>query len=311
MRRYIPFILLILLVACAGGSAKPKGVVLDSPFAGGTAGLSLEFSELRKDVFDGAGDPFDIIVKLENKGETLVSKENVLVKLSGFNPTEFDKTEAQLSLNAPDDVIELRKDPQGNLLAPPSTFVEFTALNHKGLITGATAQFTVRANACYLYRTKAVSKLCIREDLLTPEAGGICEINQDKQVHNSGAPVQFATFKENTRAKDRVGFTVEVQNSGTGGVFERNSKCNKDDRQKEGRVYVVVNTGLSGVQCTGLESTANGAEGFVTLRSGTNTLSCTQQVNTNTDFEQLVNLEAIYDYEQMIQSSFAVKSSGE
>lgn len=311
MRRYIAITLLFLLVACAGGQSKPKGVVLQSPFAGGTAGLSLEFSELRKDVFDGGSDPFDILVKLENKGETLVSKENVLVKLSGFNPAEFEKTEAQLSLNAPDDVIELRKDPQGNILTPPATFVEFTGLNHKGLITGATAQFTVRANACYLYRTKAVSKLCIREDLLTPEAGGICEINQDKQLHNSGAPIQFSAFKENTRAKDRVGFTVELRNAGTGSAFERNSKCNKDDRQKEGRVYVLVNTGLPGVQCTGLESTATGAEGFVTLRSGTTTLSCTQQVNTRTDFEQLVNLEAVYDYEQLIQSTFVVKSSGE
>ncbi|MBI4146483.1 hypothetical protein HY489_04050 [Candidatus Woesearchaeota archaeon] len=303
-------ILTILLIGCKQ-EPKKQAVNLESPFVGGAQGLQLSFENLRKDVFDGGTDPFDVVVRLENKGETLVPKENVRVKLSGINPAEFSKTEAELTRVSPDDVIEQRKTPQGQTIAPPPAFVEFTGMNYKSKIAGATTQYTLRAEACYLYKTKAVSKICVREDLLNPETGGICEINQDKPVHNSGSPVQATNFKESTRSKDRIGFTFDVRNAGTGNVFERAKNCDRSDRKNEDRVYVTVNTGIAGLQCTALESTANGAAGWTTLYGGIKTISCTQPITTKTDFEQLVNIELSYDYEQSIQTTITVKSSGE
>lgn len=310
MRRFVVVLMLLLLVIACKPGAK-KSVSLESPFVGGTQGLVPSFQEFRKEVFDGGNDPFDIVVKLENKGEALVPASNVQVKISGINPAEFSKSEESLLLNSPEDVIEMRKDPQGGVLPGPQVFVEFTGVNHNSPIAGASAQFTIRADICYLYRTKAVSKLCVRENLLTPRAGGICELNENKPVYNGGAPVQIADFKENTRAKDKIGFTFEVRNSGGGSVFERNSKCDLSQRKNENKVYVIVNTGLPGLQCTGLESTSNGAEGFVTLYGGTKIVSCSQPVSTRSDFEQLVSAEVIYDYAQSIQDTLIVKSSGE
>jgi hypothetical protein len=310
MRRLLVVLMLLLLVIACKPGAK-KAVSLESPFVGGTQGVALGFQDFRKEVFDGGNDPFDIIVKLENKGEALVPAQNVRVKLSGINPAEFSKTEDGMVLNSPEDVIEMRKDPQGNVLPGPQVFVEFTGFNHKSLIAGATAQFTVRADVCYLYRTQAVSKLCVRENLLTPRAGGICELNENKPLHNSGAPVQIADFKQSTRAKDKIGFTFEVRNSGSGDVFERNSVCDLSQRKFENRVYVIVNTGLGGLQCTGLESTSNGAEGFVTLYGGAKIVSCAQTITTRSDFEQVVSVEAVYDYAQSIQDTLLVKATGE
>ena len=310
MKKLIAVLVLVLLiVACKPGGK--KSVSLESPFVGGTQGVVLGFQDFRKDVFDGGNDPFDIIVKLENKGEALVPAQNLRVKLSGINPVEFGKTDEGMVLNAPEDVIEMRKDPQGGILPGPQVFVEFTGFNHKSLIAGATAQFTVRADVCYLYRTKAVSKLCVRENLLTPRAGGICELNENKPLYNSGAPVQIADFKESTRAKDKIGFSFEVKNVGAGNIFERNTFCDRSQRKNENRVYLTIATGLSGLSCTGLESTGKGAEGFVTLYDGTKIVSCSQQVSGRSDFEQLVNLEAIYDYEQRKDTTLTVKSSGE
>lgn len=302
--------MLALLVACAAGGTK-KQVSLGSPFVGGTQGLVLSFQDFRSEVFDGNRDPFDIIVNLQNNGENLVKKENVKVSLSGINPVEFSKTEQDLVKNAADDAIETRKDSQGGVLLGPPVFTEFVGLNHKGSIAGASAQFTIRADVCYLYRTRAASKLCIRSNLLTPPAGGICELNEDKPFFNSGAPVQIASFKETVRAKDKIGFTFEIKNVGQGSLFERNSVCDRSQRQKENRVYVTIATGLNGLSCTGLETTAIGAEGFVTLYGGSKIVSCAQTVSTASDFEQLVGVEVVYDYEEMIQNTLTVKSSGE
>ncbi len=309
MRRlFVVLMLALLIVACKGG-AKTQ-VSIETPFIGGTQGLALGFQDFRSEVFDSGSDPFDVVVKLENKGETLVKSENVKVSISGINPAEFGKSDVDLTLNAPDDVIENRKQAQGILPGPP-VFVEFIGLNHKSPISGSSAQFTIRADLCYLYRTKAVSKLCVRENILTPTAGGICEINQDKPVSNSGAPVQISSFKESARAKDKIGFTFEIKNSGQGIVFERNSFCDRSERKKESRVYVIVSSGLEGLGCTGFDNTAVGSEGFVTLYGGSKIVSCTQSVSSRSDFEQLVNMEVIYDYEQTTQTTLAVKSSGE
>ena len=310
MRRALLLTFLITIVACT--SQEPaQQINLQSPFLGGTEGLLLGFQDLRPEIFDNGKDPFDIVVRLENKGETVVAKQDVHVKISGINPTEFGKTEAQLLSNAPDDVVEVRKEPAGNILPGPLVFVEFTGLNHNSPIAGASNQFIIRADACYTYRTKAVSKVCVRDNLLTPKAGGICELNADKPLANSGAPLQFSNFKESTRAKDKIGFTVEIANANTGQIYERNSICDTTSRQKENRVYLIVSTALPGLQCTGLESTAKGAEGFVTLYGGNKPISCTQAINSKTDFEQLVNLEAIYDYSQSTQTTITVKNSGE
>ncbi|HLC32531.1 MAG TPA: hypothetical protein VJJ82_01775 [Candidatus Nanoarchaeia archaeon] len=311
MRRLLPLALLLVAVACSSAPEEKQQVNLQSPFLGGTDGLIMSFQDLRPEVFDSGRDPFDVIVRLENTGEAIVSQNNVRVKLSGINPAEFGKTESQLSSSPSDDIIEVRKEPNGNVLSPPPVFVEFTGLDHKSPISGAQNQFIIRADACYQYRTKGVSKLCIRENLLTPSPGGICDLNADKPIASSGAPVQFANFKESTRAKDKVGFTFDILNANTGRIYERNTACDASKRQNENRVYITVSTGLQGLLCTGLETTAKGAEGFITVYGGSKTISCTQSVSSKIDFEQLVNLEAVYDYEQSIQSTITVKSSGE
>lgn len=303
--------LAILLMGCEPGQEEKSINIGSNPFAGGTKGIDISFQDFRSTVFDGGLDPFDIIVRLENEGETLVPKDKIRVTLTGINPTEFGKSETDLTKRAPDDIVEKRKDSQGNILPGPPTFVEFTELNHRKKLTGASAEFTIRADACYLYRTKAVSKLCIREDILTPEAGGICEINEDKTVFNSGAPVHIQNLKESTRSKDKIGFTFEIANVGTGDIFERNSNCDREDRRKEDKVYLIIDTGMSGLQCTGLNPTATGAEGWATLYGGRKIISCSQYVANKANYEQLMNVELIYDYEQDIQDTITVKSAGE
>lgn len=300
---------LVLLVGCAGGGGQK--VDLTSPFVGGTQGIVIGFQDLRADVFDSGRDPFDVVVKLENKGESLIPMENIRVKLSGVNPSEFDKSQNDLSKSSPDDVLQMSKDPQGAILIPPPVFIEFQNLNYKKSIVGATAPFTLRAEVCYLYRTKAVSKLCVRENLLSPQAGGICEVNADKPLFVSGAPVQLMNFKQSAGARDKVRFQFDVVNRAQGLVYERNSACDSSDTRKENRVYVIIETSIPGLSCTGLESSERGAEGFVTLYSGSKTVTCTQTVAERSDFEQLVNIEAVYDYEELIQTQITVKSSGE
>ncbi len=300
--------LLVLLIGC---TAKKGETVEIQPFLGGTTGLEIDFADLRADVFDGGRDPFDVVVKLENKGETLVPKERVSVKLSGINPAEFSKLEEQLTKNPEEDLIETRKDAAGTTTPGVPVFVEFTELNHFSPISASAINFPLRANVCFMYSTKAVSKVCIRRDVLSPQPGGICEVNGDKPVFSSGAPIQISNFKESSRAKDKIGFSFEIVNSGGGDAFERNTDCDKSQRRSKDRIFVKVDTNIPGLGCTGLVSSGRTAEGFVTLFSSSKLVTCTQEVSTRTDYEQLVKIEAVYDYEIFRETQITVKSSGE
>ncbi len=312
MRKIITAIIfLTLLTACTGGTKAGEKIDLGAPFAGGTVGLAAEFIDFRSAVFDGGRDPFDVIVKLENKGEATALPERVRVKLSGINPAEFGKLEENLVMSPPDELYAVRKDAEGNVVPGGQATVEFTGLNHFSPIAGAQVAFPLRADICYTYTTKAVSKLCVRENLLAPEAGGICEISEDKEIKNSGAPVQVGVVKETARGKDKISFNFEVSNAGTGQIYERGSFCDKSTRAKENRVYVIVDTGMPGLQCTGLTTTGTKAEGATTLYEGKKIITCTQTITSRADFEQQTSIEVVYDYEEYKQTEITVKSSGE
>ncbi|MEM4263395.1 MAG: hypothetical protein QW666_00685 [Candidatus Woesearchaeota archaeon] len=301
---------LAFIAGCAGGEGEEK-VPTTSPFLGGATGVVADFVDLRTEMFDGGSDPFDVIVKLENQGESRVAKEDVRVKLSGFNPVEFGKTEQDLTKSPVDDLTEKIKDPQGNVLPGAQVFVEFKELNHVAKISGARIDFPIRADICYMYSTKAISKICVRSNILNPVPGGVCEVNENKVIFNSGAPVQFMNFRETARAKDKLGFSFEIKNVGTGDLFEMGSVCDRSNRGYEDKVYVKVTTNIDGLTCTGLESKGKSADGFITLFDNSKIITCTQEVSTMTDFEQAVNLEATYDYEEFKQAQITIKSAGQ
>ena len=153
--------------------------------------------------------------------------------------------------------------------------------------------------------------MCFLSNILNPREGSICSINEDKQVFNSGGPVQIQTMKESARAKDKIGFSFEVKKIGTGQIYEKKTKCDKTLRKNENRVYMTVDSKIDGLSCTGLTTSGTKAEGFVTLFDNVKIITCTQPVTTKTDFEQVISINAMYDYEDFVQTEITVKNSGE
>ncbi|PIN75222.1 hypothetical protein COV18_03470 [Candidatus Woesearchaeota archaeon CG10_big_fil_rev_8_21_14_0_10_37_12] len=302
-------IMVLFLLACEGQDGDVTTV--SNPFVGGSQGIIMNFQDFRSEVFDGGTDPFSVVVRLENKGETLVEKSRVKVRLSGFNPAQFGRTEAQLLISPVlDDVLETRKEPSGNIIPGPPVFVEFSGLNHASRIAGAVAEFPLRAELCYAYASRAVSKLCIRENVLSTRQS-LCEVTESKSVFNSGSPVQVRNFQEASRGRNKVGFSFDVVNVGDGSLYQVGSGCDTSSRAFENKARVRVVTSLPGLQCTGLSQTTEGVEGEVTLYNGQKTITCSQDVNTGTDFEQIVGVEVGYDYNQITQTTLRVQNSGE
>ncbi len=307
MKRLIVIALFCLLLVACKDTNTP---VIDKadPFIGGTEGISFDFLNLRSSVFDGNNDPFDIVVKLENKGEFTIPRQNIRVSVSGINPAEFGKVDEALALSPEDDILGARKDTQGNMLKSPPATVEFASLSYLGKVVGASQKFPLKVDVCHLYGTTAVSYLCLLSDVLSTKESTVCKIQETKKVSNSGAPVQVQNVQEFERGKDKIGFTFDIKQAGTGALYEQNTKC-VNERFKN-KVLVKVDTKIPGLTCTSLgHKQGTEVEGNVVLIDGTKTISCTQQVNQRTDFEQPITITLLYDYNMQKRADITVKAS--
>ncbi|MFH1510477.1 MAG: hypothetical protein ABIF10_02200 [Candidatus Woesearchaeota archaeon] len=298
-------ILLSVLLGCTSQNTQTS--IKSTPFVGGTTGVTIGFSADSPpvEVDDGGQFPFDVVVELRNMGEHTVRQADAEVIITGIKPEQFSKTEGELKQQPEEDLTSTKKDPEGAITEGPPVFVTFSGFNHKQKLVG-NKEFTIRAEVCYLYKTNAMAQLCVRKDNINPEKEGVCEVSEQKTIYGSGAPVQVTSFKEYSRAKNKVGFQFEVTHLGKGDIFEKTSKCNTERRYGD-RVFVEVNAHFdSGLKCSGL-SEGSDTSGYVKLYGDKRIVSCTQEVNTNSDYETPVDITLTYDYREGTQTPIIIK----
>jgi len=300
----IAFLLLtIMIVACEPGAEIPEEGV---PFIGGTTGLLISFVEDAPppEVYDGGDFPFDIELKLQNEGERTIKKEDTIVKISGIDPAEFGKTAADFIKNSPDDLVAKTKDAQGNIIESSPVYVTFADLNHEQLVTGD-LNYPIFATACYKYGTDAISRICIKENLL--EKGGVCEVQGEKPVLNSGAPVQVTSLTESIIGTNKIRLTFRIEHKGNGRVSKAGTECNKENlRENMNQVFVSVSTGLPNLECDRLKE-GTGNTGYLRLTDGSAVLSCEQPVTAVGAFLKTVDMKLEYDYEEDVVTSLIVR----
>lgn len=338
------FVALALVIAgCKGGD---KGPVSSSstPFIGGTEGLTAKFAEnspppevtdaQKKSSTDASlipTFPFDIVVRLENVGESDVLKEKAVVTISGLSASDFLKKDEKTSkyMNAAPTPVEVslkdvtptedlngvKKDPDGNKIPGGTTDVWFRQLAYQKELQGNNP-FPVQADICYTYQTKAQTEMCIRKDL-TKSVSGVCQIATQKQVFNSGAPVHVIAAKESIAGRNKVLLTFNVKSVGPGNVFKLESAtgktaCERGDFKTTDQVLVDVKTGLGDLKCNGLSDgkqldVANGQfAGYLRLSNGEGTFSCIQPTPEE-DSVKKIEVKLTYNYLISKSTSILVK----
>lgn len=307
MKKILIFLVisLFVLVGCEKDANLPSGK--ETPFIGGTTGLLIDLLDDSppKEVTDGGNYPFDVVVKIENAGETVVLKEDAIVEISGMDPTEFGLTNADLIKNPDENLEATRKDSEGNKVKGTLTYVTFTGFNYGGSLSGNTP-FTFRADVCYKYGTIANAKLCILADLIEVDDNAICKANERKTTYNSGAPIQITSFEESVRGTNKLAFTFDIEHRGNGRIYKQDTDCSGDLRTDEDKIKVSVDSGLSGLKCTGL-SDGTDTEGYVNLYDSKRTITCTQDIDSPSNLEKVVKITLNYDYEEDTATKVIVK----
>ena len=251
--------------------------------------------------------PFGVNVRFENVGEYDIPANKIKLQITGIDPSDFGGV--QLTNTNDEELRGASIDPQGNAIEGGIANIDFSGLQASE-ITGK-VEFNIRAKACYPYGTTTVSQICILEDLLgtTRKSGEtpFCDPNANKDFENSGAPVQITNFRQSVTGKDKLSFTFDISHVGEGRVYELNSECNPSLDKKD-KVHVKVDTGLSNLECSGLEGKTEGnVVLYGTGQAEKRSVVCTQVVPaTRTDNEKQVRIELTYDYQQSITQPLVV-----
>ncbi|MBU0667241.1 MAG: hypothetical protein ABIC91_02930 [Nanoarchaeota archaeon] len=316
MRKGLISILLIislLFVAC--GEKESSTSSNAKAFIGGTTGLAVEFieGEPPEEVIDGAAMLFTTSVKIKNKGEWAIAKENITLSLKGFDPADFGLTLTEITdVNPDEDILKNDINPDtGNAINSPDVYVTFPTLNFQRVLSG-NQEFPFVVDVCYSYGTLANSKLCIKENLLDTINDEVCIVSGSKNVENSGGPIQVTGFEEFTAGQDKVSFTINLEDKGTGKLSALGSSCDQTPANK-GVVKISVDTGLSGLVCSGLSNsvvsagTVTAYVGETKLSTGQKSVRCTQTIAEKSDKIKIVDITLEYDYMETIASTVLVK----
>ncbi|MEM4397431.1 MAG: hypothetical protein QW757_02270 [Candidatus Woesearchaeota archaeon] len=303
------FVLLVLIYSC---EQQTQNTGKETPYIGGQSGLSVQFMDDAPpaEVFDRGQFPFNIEVKLLNNGEADIKKEDVLIKISGLNPSDFGKTQDFFIKNGIDeDILAMYKDYEGNIIKPSDVIVSFPGLNFKDALPG-NFKTKVRAEVCYNYKTEASTTGCIKPNPSRETPNDICMINEKKPIYNSAAPIQIESFEEISSGTDKVRYLFKIKHVGTGKVYSPKSKC-PESRETFNKIYFKLEfPGETSIDftCSGLEG-GQGKEGYVILRDGEATVRCTQVQTSNIVFNQRMQITLTYDYLESSDKDLLVKKS--
>ena len=324
----------ISLYGCGRGQSQPTGAPTDA-FIGGSEGILFEFEKDAPppEVTDGAAFPFKAILKFENKGEFKVLMAQIRVRLVGFNPSDFAQsltgtggtsplttseiTSITTGVTPTQDLEPKRRTPEGEVIDGGITFMNFPpgGGSFNAILFPGNTEFNFRAEVCYKYQTKAVSKLCILQNLIDRKPDAVCNPNEGKQVDSSGSPVQVSNFRQNVVGQDTIVFSFDVMHSGSGTIYKDQGGdsvagvCPRDDASKRrasmDKVHVIVTNRKIDVtnQCS-VET-----YGFVRLIDGARTVTCNLnlQGQHQTDFESLVEVQLDFNYDESKTTKVLVK----
>jgi len=197
-------------------------------FAGGDDALYINFvgNNPPDRIFQSR--EFDIALILQNYGEYQVSAEDVSIKLNGAAQLgvicDEDDVCNNIKTNA-EDLSPIVKSESGYIPGGVD-YIQYNNLKYTGRnVLTEESPLAISVEACYPYKTTAISELCITRSTESP----ICNFLEEKEVQNSGAPIHIKSVEQqgnfNQEGMIYSQVRIDFKEDGIGDVHDINANC--------------------------------------------------------------------------------------
>lgn len=267
MKQIITIILFSLLITSCQFNPLKKEQIEAVDIHTGRSGVTLEFMENAppNEVYEEK--PFDIIVKVHNKGANAVVGGMLIMGVEDQNVDLRTEKDARFDLIGksefnPEGVFELKTFRAYAKNLGPSIAKQYTT--------------TITATACYQYKTSATALVCIDTDLLNAVKDKPCTTRTESYASGQGAPLSVVsvTPKMMPHEDDEYitpEFTIILSNPGGGDVVDSDKVYEACTGKKVGREdwnKVTLQASISEQPLECLPET-------IILRAGENKVVCT------------------------------------
>lgn len=303
----VMFLVVLALLTMAQECQTGPGEDLTNPFVGGQQGLQISFEQDRppESVTDESSWPFYVDLILKNMGESYVEGTDVNIQISGLQSDLFGVTDADLRKEGIDEDIFAHEKEEGRTIEPAEVYVSFGEFNYIPDLETNYGPIDVRAEVCYEYSTQAVALGCVLRNPTDPPEQAYCDVSSEKNIYNSGAPLQISNFVESASGANRIKYVFTIEHVGPGRFFAPDSDCS-DKQRSEHKVLFSIDSSVANLNC---QPGIGGKEGEIYLgRDGKADISCVQQTESGSDFLDQIRIKVTYDYLQIQEVPFLVKA---
>lgn len=298
-------ILLIILLLISGCIPSLPGIKLPglpgktpvggkTGFIGGNKGMEAEILKPMEGEKISASQPFEIVVKVSNEGESEAKGHTCISGLnqkyfSGFSGCDCQEFE----LKGKELVEEERLEGEEEKL-----------VFDIGSITPV-EKATVTAKTRYSYKTYGIMKACIKKDAYSEE--GCKVLNQNMITSASSAPLGIVEVKESIRAQEDTAelvFDIKMKESGKGNLYGLEASMDQCETPKDLKRKIAV-------RMLNVERLGSAYCGQAELnKEGEATAQCTiKNVKVSDEsYEAPVTIELEYAYETIESNIFEVVS---
>ena len=305
-------LLSLFIVGCQTGTKKDKTTSLGI-FIGGTDSLDFTFIESQPPakVLDNLQEPFFIGLKLQNKGEYEIPANKIITSLSGINQESFSLSSLNTKLTIP---LEGKTKSGDQIIESSPEEIQFDQANYKHDLN-ANFPTSLRVDVCYEYKTKSISKVCLKKKAVEKVLEDKCSVLSDSVVtETSSAPIQIKDVKQRSSAAQEIKLTFKIINQGKGDVYPPSTFIDKcvDVSGEKGKIHVEVTSPSAkvNIKCSQLQDSN---KGITKLALGEKTISCdipTADLQ-ETAFEEPVSITLSYFYKGSIEKQITVLNSEE
>ena len=190
--------------------------------------------------------------------------------------------------------------------------IQFDQANYKHDLT-ADFPTSLRVDLCYEYKTKAVSKVCLKKKAVEKVLEDKCSVLSDSVVtETSSAPVKIKDVKQRSSAANEVKLTFKIINQGKGEVYPPASFSDKclDISNEKNKIHVEVSSPSTKIiiKCSQLQESN---KGIVKLALNERVISCDIPTGglQETAFEEPVNIALTYFYKDKLEKQITILNS--
>ena len=305
----IIILLSLFIFGCQNAQKKDKNSL--GIFIGGTDGLEFSFAENKPPikVLDNNQDPFKITLKLQNKGEFSIPENKVIASLSGINSEAFSLSSLNTKLNIN---FEGKSKSGDQVIQSSPEELQFDESEYKYDLN-ADFPTSLRADICYLYQTRAISKVCLKKNVVERNSEDKCIINSDNVLtESSSAPVKIKDVKQRSSGSNEIKLSFTIVNEGKGDIYPPtlfSDKCTEITDEKN-RLLLEITTasGKASIKCSALKDSN---KGLIKLALKEKIVNCNIPTKNFQEiaFEEPVNIALNYFYKGSIEKQITVVNS--